>query len=95
MRVFCGMKDVRLNGAFRKDPKKITKRGWDRKKLDTIVGLLRAAKPLPVVARTHKLSGIYAGRWECHIESDWILIYDFTETLLRLVRTGTHADLFE
>jgi mRNA interferase YafQ len=48
------------------------------------------AGPLP-----HRLSGEWNRLWECHIEPDWLLIWDETEEKLTLVRTGTHADLFE
>lgn len=44
--------------------------------------------------RPHKLGGEYSGRWECHIEPDWLLIWYSTETEIVFVRTGTHADLF-
>jgi mRNA interferase YafQ len=32
--------------------------------------------------------------WECHIEADWLVLYDVTEDEVVLIRTGTHADLF-
>jgi mRNA interferase YafQ len=32
---------------------------------------------------------------ECHIEPDWLLIYDITDAEVVLLRTGTHSDLFE
>jgi mRNA interferase YafQ len=46
--------------------------------------------------KNHKLSGTYAGCFECHIKPDWLLIYRKDEVfqLLRLARTGTHSDLF-
>jgi mRNA interferase YafQ len=44
--------------------------------------------------RPHRLSGNWNRFWECHIEPDWLLIWDEDETALILVRTGTHADLF-
>ena len=33
---------------------------------------------------------------ECHIEPDWLLIYEIAESVLvlSLTRTGTHSDLF-
>jgi len=78
-----------------RDLKRIIQRGKDREKLLDIVGLLGADGRVPVQNRPHKLSGKYAGLWECHIESDWLLIYDVTDTEVLLARTGTHADLFE
>ena len=46
------------------------------------------------MARPHKLSGEYDGLWECHIENNWLLIYNFNDTEIILFRTGTHEDLF-
>ena len=37
----------------------------------------------------------FLGVWECHIEPDWLLIYDITATEVLLIRTGSHSDLFE
>jgi mRNA interferase YafQ len=33
--------------------------------------------------------------WECHIEPDWLLIYEVRPTEVLLIRTGTHSELFE
>ena len=33
--------------------------------------------------------------WECHIEADWLVIWGPEDDTLILVRTGTHADLFD
>lgn len=82
-------------GRFRKDLKRITSRGWNIEKLNATISLLQSGIQLPKNAYPHKLSGEYAGLWECHIESDWLLIYDVTEKEVLLVRTGTHIDLFE
>lgn len=64
-------------------------------KLWKIVELLVRGEPLPSRCRRHRLSGQWNRLWECHIESDWLLIWDEAEQTLTLVRTGTHADLFE
>ncbi|MFN4764653.1 type II toxin-antitoxin system YafQ family toxin [Gillisia sp. Q332] len=47
--------------------------------------------------KSHKLSGNYKGRWECHIKPDWLLIWkqDDTKKEIYLERTGTHSDLFK
>lgn len=48
--------------------------------------------------RDHDLSGEYEGVRECHVEPDWLLIYDkegdAKAGVLKLIRTGTHSDLF-
>jgi mRNA interferase YafQ len=33
--------------------------------------------------------------WECHIEPDWLLIYQVSSVEVILIRTGTHQDLFD
>lgn len=89
------MKNLVLLGLFKKDLKRVARRGWDRGKLEASVTMLRLDEPLPMRARPHKLSGGWGGFWECHIEPDWLLIYDSTDTDVFLARTGSHADLFE
>lgn len=46
--------------------------------------------------KPHKLTGNYKGFWECHIQPNWLLIWEQNETikLVTLTRTGTHSDLF-
>jgi mRNA interferase YafQ len=41
------------------------------------------------------LTGEWGGVWECHIEPDWLLIYEVTDREVILIRTGTHSELFE
>jgi mRNA interferase YafQ len=89
------MKRLVPSGAFRKDLKRVQRRGYRIDKLNAVLTLLQQAKPLPAAARPHKLSGEWQGAWECHIAPDWLLIYDFDESEVELLRTGTHADLFE
>jgi mRNA interferase YafQ len=89
------MRPLRLGGAFRKDLKRITKRGYDRGRLDSTVNALRQGHPLPASARAHPLKGEWKGYWECHITPDWLLIYKVSDEEVALARTGTHADLFK
>ena len=81
---------------FRKDLKLAQKRGFDLKKLSSIVDRLASGESLPDKNRDHALTGQYAGFRECHIEPDWLLVYriDGDELELFLFRTGTHSDLF-
>ena len=44
--------------------------------------------------RPHRLSGQWSESWECHIEPDWLLIWNYRDDALILVRLGSHADLF-
>ena len=61
------MKDLRLTSAFKKDLKRITKRGYDRGLRDAVVALLRDAQLLPAARRDHALPGVWKGRRECHV----------------------------
>ncbi|MCB9352511.1 MAG: type II toxin-antitoxin system YafQ family toxin [Lewinellaceae bacterium] len=80
--------------TFRKDLKRVRKRGKDIGKLKTVVRILSLGGLLPPAYRDHMLTGNYKGFRECHIEPDWLLIYRIVEPHLILVRTGSHADLF-
>lgn len=52
---------------------------------------------MPTKYRDYNLTGNWISHRECHIEPDWLLIYlvDEAANTLTLVRTGTHADLFD
>ena len=90
------MRTLRTTSAFKKDYKRVIKRGCAPEKLESIIRLLAADQALPRSARPHRLTGNYDKFWECHIEPDWLLIYDFDDiNSLVLRRTGSHADLFE
>ena len=54
--------------AFRKDRKRIAKRGYDVAKLAAIIGKLQFGEPLPASNRAHPLKGDWKGYWECHVE---------------------------
>ncbi len=90
------MLDLATTTQFRKDLKRIRKRGYDLSKLDCILQKLRAEEPLPEQNRDHDLIGDYKGFRECHIEPDWLLVYavDKEKIILTASRTGTHSDLF-
>ena len=66
----------------------------DLLKLAVVIDALAAGETLPEHYRDHLLIGDYADHRVCHISSDWLLIYQATETDLILVRTGSHSALF-
>ena len=90
------MLTIKYQAAFKKDYKRIVKRGYDMRLLEKVIELLANQKPLPEKNRDHQLSGDYAGYRECHITPDWLLIYEVAdeELILYLTRTGSHSDLF-
>ena len=90
------MLTIKYQAAFKKDYKRIKKRGYDTRLLEKVVGLLVEGKSLPPEYRDHALSGDYGGCRECHIAPDWLLVYEVVERelVLYLMRTGTHSDIF-
>ena len=60
---------------FERDAKRMKKRGKDLEKLKIIIRSLVAEESIDDIHRDHKLIGNWKGRRECHIESDWLLIY--------------------
>jgi len=90
------MLKIRYHTSFKKDYKKVVKRGYDTKLLEDVIKKLASGVPLPEKNHDHNLSGDYSGCRECHITPDWLLIYeiDHGELILYLTRTGTHSDLF-
>lgn len=79
---------------FKKDFKLISKRGWDLNKLKQVVDMLMNGEELPQNCKPHMLSGNWSGYTECHVDPDWLLVYDIDEDLLTLYRTGSHSDIF-
>lgn len=81
---------------FKKDLKRIRKRGLDLNSLKFILDTLQKQEALPLKYRDHALVGDYRGFRECHIEPDWLLIYTISneKLILTAARTGSHSDLF-
>ena len=79
---------------FEKDVKRMQKRGKKLAKLKIIMNSLVEKEPLDHLNRDHRLIGNWQERRECHIESDWLLIYKTEEDRIIFERTGTHSDLF-
>lgn len=79
---------------FEKDIKRMKLRGKNPEKLKIIIRSLISEEPLDPIHRDHKLIGNWQGRRECHIESDWLLIYKTEMDRIVFERTGTHSDLF-
>jgi len=90
------MYQLEQTGKFKKDIKLAKKRGLDMRLLDEVVTHLVESGTLPPKNKPHKLTGIYKGFWECHIQPDWLLVWeqDNTIRLITLIRTGRHSDLF-
>ena len=87
---------IYTSNRFNKSLKRCIKRGLNVSKLKEVVTTLANGEQLSSSHRPHKLSGKYANAWECHIEPNWLLIWEQndTELILLLIDTGTHSDIF-
>ena len=88
---------IKFTKRFKKDLKQAKKQGKDIDKLFDIIEKIANDESLDEKYRDHSLSGNYKGTRECHIEPDFLLIYEKIEEVLvlSLVRTGSHSDLFK
>ena len=82
----------------KKDYKKALKRGCKKEKIEEVIKLLQKQQPLPDKYRDHFLVNFQGknGVRECHIQPDWLLIYEIDDEnlILGLLRTGSHSELF-
>ena len=88
------MRTIRRDTQFKRDVKRMQKRGKNMEKLKRVIHKLVNAEKLEEKFRDHQLKGLLKDCRECHIEPDWLLIYRIDGSELCLVRSGTHADLF-
>jgi len=88
------MKTIRRTSQFKQDVRRMQRRGKDLEKLKRVLETLMKEEELTERYRDHVLVGQYKGTRECHIEPDWLLIYELAESEIVLIRTGSHSDLF-
>ena len=90
------MYDILFSNQFKRSYKKCLKRGYNKALFEEVVTLLAETGTLPSQYRPHKLSGEWKGLWACHIQADWLLVWEQRdmELILILTDTGTHSDLF-
>lgn len=88
--------EIKPSNQFKKDVKLAQKRGYDLEKLTTVIKKLANGETLEAKYRDHQLTGNFGSCRECHIQPDWLLIYEFEneQLILYLSRTGSHSDLF-
>lgn len=87
---------IQYTGKIKKDIKLALKRNLKIELFKEVVTILEKDGKLPAKYKPHVLKGNYKGLWECHIQPDWLLIWEQNDTikLITLTRTGTHSDLF-
>ena len=88
------MLNIRHLKQFKKDYKKSVKQNRNIETLKSVITKLANDEKLETKYKDHKLTGSLKDYRECHIEPDWLLIYQKNEIELVLVRLGTHSELF-
>ncbi len=90
--------EIQYLSKFSKQLKKVAKQGKDLYKLEKVINDLANGKILDEKYKDHKLinNNYYKDCRECHIESDWLLVYKYNnnELILFMIGTGSHSDLF-
>ncbi len=90
------MREILITNRFKKDLKKAKKNSrQDTDKLLSAIEVLAVHGVLSEDYFPHRLSGAWKPKWECHIQPNFLLIYEVTDEVLRLERCGSHSELFE
>ena len=92
------MRTISRTEKFKKDYKREAK-GEHRTTLDAdllaAISHLATDQTLPEKFHDHPLAGEYTNHCECHLKPDLLLIYKKPDDhTLRLVRVGSHSELF-
>ena len=90
------MYQIEFTNEMKRNVKQMRKRGKDISKLTAVLDVLANGQPLPDKKHDHQLTGSLKDFRECHIEPDWLLMYQIKENILILTATatGSHSDLF-
>lgn len=89
------MKRLFPSGQYKKDYKRYRHNEKMKAALQVVLNMLANEQPIPSEYQPHMLTGNYKGCLECHIESDFLLIWiDNKRDIIELVRLGSHSELF-
>ena len=91
------MYNIEYTNSFKKDLELMRKRNAPISELKAVVTILASGEDIPTKYRNHKLKGCLSNKWDLHIQPNWVLFYtkDNQTKIIKLVRTGTHNDLFK
>ncbi len=89
--------EVKRTKQFKKDFKLAEKQGRNLERLIEAIDLLRKGESLPEDFLDHPLTNFRSKFRECHIEPDFLLVYEIRKQylILKLIRLGTHSELFD
>lgn len=89
------MRAIEASGQFRRDYKREKKSdsALDQA-LRPVLEALAADAVLPASLADHLLLGRWKGCRDCHVKPDLVLIYAKPKGVLRLLRLGSHSEIF-
>ena len=89
--------EIKYTNQFKRDLKLAKKQNKNIDKLYEVINKLASGEKLDAKYRDHELTGDYKGARECHVEHDWLLVYEIINDILVLMlyRIGSHSDLFK
>lgn len=91
--------NVDFTNNFKRQYRKIKKQNKDLAKLYDVIETLANGEELDEKYKNHKLidDKTYKDCNECHITSDWLLVYKIQdkELILLLFAIGSHSELFD
>ena len=89
------MRKLLQTKQFKKDFKKAGRNPrQDTYELNQVIECLLLTGEIDKKYKPHVLVGDWSPLSECHIQSDFLLIYDLTDDSLKLYRCGSHSELF-
>lgn len=87
---------LKYTSQFKKDLKRYQNQPRKIDNLLKVLEVLQETGAVPASYDPHMLKGNYSGFMECHIESDFLLIWiDEDSNQIRLTRLGSHSELFK
>lgn len=89
------MKTIFWTNQFKKDFIQAQSQGRDIEALKILITILAHGHKLPQHYKDHPLRGDWNRHRDCHIKSDWLLIYRLEADALVLERLGSHSELFK
>jgi mRNA interferase YafQ len=93
------MYHLEVTTKFKKDLKKIKKNSKDFISIVSVLKLLEkgGVTEIPNAMKPHPLKGNYKDHWECHIKPDLLIIWFQidADNVIKLIRIGSHSDLFK
>lgn len=90
------MKTIHYSTKAKKDLKKYRSNVQLMTALFDILDKLKKGEKIPSKYKPHELIGTYKDCMECHVGSDFLLIWiDVAYDMVEIVRLGSHSELFE